>query len=203
DPFLKVVDRENLDRILEEQRLSLSGVVDEQTAVRAGNIMGAQAVLMGDVVSYQEVPGQLRRVVKDGYESYKVQQVNKETGEKYFVTRYKPVRYTEFFQENKVVLSINYRVVSLETGEVMLSKVVEKQAEDHAYYASYDGNKDLLLPKLNGNVDLRDNARREVRSLLNAPREVKPMTTLLSEVLRATGTSMAAAVRDEVSAKLP
>ena len=29
------------------------------------------------------------------------------------------------------------------------------------------------------------------------------MTTLLSEVLRATGTSMAAAVRDEVSAKLP
>ncbi|MEZ4738547.1 MAG: CsgG/HfaB family protein [Flavobacteriales bacterium] len=38
DPFLKVVDRENMDRILEEQRLSLSGVVDEQTAVRVGNI---------------------------------------------------------------------------------------------------------------------------------------------------------------------
>ncbi|MBX2972639.1 MAG: hypothetical protein KF797_06015, partial [Flavobacteriales bacterium] len=105
DPFLKVVDRENLERILEEQRLSLSGVVDEQTAVRVGNLMGAQAVLMGDVVGYQEIPGQLRRSTKEGYESYRVQQVNKETGEKYYVTKYKPVSYTEYYQENKVVLT--------------------------------------------------------------------------------------------------
>jgi hypothetical protein len=47
DPFLRIVDRENMDRILEEQRLSLSGVVDQETAVRVGNLMGAQAVLMG------------------------------------------------------------------------------------------------------------------------------------------------------------
>ena len=32
DPFLRLVDRENMDRILAEQRLSMSGVVDEQTA---------------------------------------------------------------------------------------------------------------------------------------------------------------------------
>lgn len=203
DPFLKVVDRENLERILEEQRLSLSGVVDEQTAVRVGNLMGAQAVLMGDVVSYQELPGQVRRSTKEGYESYRVQQVNKETGEKYYVTRYKPVTYSEFYQENKVVLTLNYRLVSLETGEVLLSKVAEKQAQDQAYYASYDGNKDALLPKLNGNVDLRDNARREVRSLLNASREVKPVATLLSEVLRATSTSMASTIQQEISSKLP
>ena len=203
DPFLRVVDRENLDRILEEQRLGLSGVVDEQTAVRVGNLMGAQAVLMGNVVGYQEVPGQVRRSTKDGYESYRVQQVNKETGEKYFVTRYKPVRYTEYYQENKVVLSVNYRLVSLETGQVLLSKVVEKQAQDHAYYATYDGNKDLLFPMLNGNVDLRDNARRDMRSLLNAPREVNPVGTLLTEVLRTTTTSMADAIELEISTNMP
>ena len=54
DPFLKVVDRENIDRILAEQRLGLSGVVDEQTAVQVGNLIGAQAVLMGSVVEYRE-----------------------------------------------------------------------------------------------------------------------------------------------------
>ena len=203
DPFLKVVDRENLERILEEQRLSLSGVVDEQTAVRAGNLMGAQAVLMGDVVSYQELPGQLRRSTKEGYESYRVEQLNKETGEKYYVTRYKPVTYNEYYQENKVLLSLNFRLVSLETGEVLLSKVVEKQAQDHAYYASYDGNKEALLPKWNGNVDLRDNARREMRSLLNASRSLKPVTTLLSEVLLTTSSSMAGAIQQEISTKLP
>lgn len=203
DPFLKVVDRENLDRILEEQRLSLSGVVDEQTAVRVGNLMGAHAVLMGNVVSYQELPGQVRRSSKDGFESYRVQQINKETNEKYFVTKYKPVRYSEFFQENKVVISLNYRLVSLETGEVLLSKVTEKQAEDHAYYATYDGNREALLPILNGQADLRDNARREMRALLNASREVKPIATLQTEVIRSSSTTMASTIEQELSSKLP
>jgi hypothetical protein len=56
---------------------------------------------------------------------------------------------------------------------------------------------------LNGNVDLRDNARREIRALLTAPREVKPVTTLMSEVLQATSSSMAATIEQEISAKLP
>jgi tetratricopeptide (TPR) repeat protein len=203
DPFLKVVDRENLERILEEQRLSLSGVVDEQTAVRVGNLMGAQAVLMGTVVDYREIPGSLRRSTKDGFESYRVEQVNKETGEKYFITRYKPVRYSEFYQENKVVLSFNYRLVSLETGEVLVSKVAEKEAEDHAYYASYDGNRDALLPMANGTADLSDRARREMRGLLTAPREVKPIATLMNDVLRETSNSMASTIQEELSQKLP
>lgn len=203
DPFLKVVDRENLERILEEQRLSLSGVVDEQTAVRVGNLMGAQAVLMGSVADYREIPGSLRRSTKDGFESYRVQQVNSETGEKYFVTRYKPVRYSEYYQENKVVLSYNYRLVSLETGEVLVSKVAEKEAADHMYYATYEGNRESLLPALNGTADLSDRARREMRSLLSAPREVKPVASLMAEVLRTTSATMASDIQQELSQKLP
>ncbi len=203
DPFLKVVDRENLERILEEQRLGLSGVVDEQTAVRVGNLMGAQAVLMGTVVDYREIPGSVRRSTKDGFESYRVEQINKETGEKYFVTRYKPVRYSEFYQENKVVLSFNYRLVSLETGEVLVSKVAEKEAADHMYYANYDGNREALLPSANGTADLSDRARREMRSLLSAPREVKPVASLMAEVLRTTSATMASDIQQELSQKLP
>ena len=203
DPFLKVVDRENLERILEEQRLSLSGVVDEQTAVRVGNLMGAQAVLMGTVVDYREIPGSVRRSTKDGFEAYRVEQTNKETGEKYFTTRYKPVRYAEFYQENKVVLSFNYRLVSLETGEVLVSKVAEREAEDHMYYANYEGNRDALLPSANGAADLSDRARREIRSLLSAPREVKPVASLMADVLRTTSATMASDIQQELSQKLP
>ena len=203
DPFLKVVDRENIDRILEEQRLSLSGVVDEQTAVRVGNLMGAQAVLMGVLVDYREEPGTLRRSTKDGFESYRAEQVNKETGEKYYVTKYKPGRYSEYYQENKVFLTFSYRLVSLETGEVLVSRIVEKQNADHMYYAGYDGNRDALFPMANGVVDPSDRARRELRGLLNAPREVKPMTTLSSEILRTACSDMSGAIQQDLSAKLP
>lgn len=203
DPFLKVVDRENLERILAEQRLSLSGVVDEQTAVRVGNLMGAQAVLMGTVVDYREEAGELRRSTKDGFESYRVEQVNKETGEKYFVTKYKAVRYSEYLQENKVYLSFNFRLVSLETGEVLVSKVVDRQAEDHMYYADYTGNRDALFPARNGVVDPTEHTRRELRGLLSAPREIKSVGTLSQDAVRTASTNMAQVVQQELSSKLP
>ena len=202
DPFLKIVDRENIERILEEQRLGLSGVVDEQTAVRVGNLIGAQAVLMGTVMDYREEPGTLRRSTKDAYESYRVQQVNKETGEKYFVTKYKPTRYTEYYQENKVVMSFSYRLVSLETGEVLASKVVEREAGDHMYYATYDGNGEQLLPARNGQVDLADRARRDLRGLLSAPREMKSIATLSSELVRSASSVMAVDIQSDLSSRL-
>ncbi|MEO8588298.1 MAG: CsgG/HfaB family protein [Flavobacteriales bacterium] len=203
DPFLKVVDRENIDRILEEQRLGLSGVVDEQTAVRVGNLIGAQAVLMGVLVDYREEPGNVRRSTKDGFESYRVEQTNRETGEKYYVTKYKAARYSEYYQENKVYLTFSYRLVSLETGEVLVSRVVEKQTEDHAYYASYEGNRDALLPMTNGVVDISDRGRRELRGLLSASREVKPITTLSSEILRTACSDMSGTIQQDLNAKLP
>lgn len=203
DPFLKIVDRENIDRILEEQRLGLSGVVDEQTAVRVGNLIGAQAVLMGELIDYREEPGSLRRSTKDGYESYRQEQINKETGAKYYVTKYKPVRYSEYFQENKVYLSFSYRLVSLETGEVLVSKVVDRQAEDHVYYASYEGNRDALLPMANGVVDVSDRSRRDLRSLLSASREMKPMSVISNDLMRTSCSTMASTVQEDLNSKLP
>lgn len=204
DPFLKVVDRENLERILEEQRLGLSGIVDESTAVRVGNLIGAQAVLMGNVVEYRELPGKTRQSTKDGFEAYKVATINKETGQKAFVTRYKPVKYTEYVQENKVLLSFSYRLVSLETGEVLVSKVVEHEASDQAYYAAYDGDREALFPKAtNGSTDLTSSGRNQLRALLGAPREVKPVADLTNEVLLKAANGMAHTIQQDLASKLP
>src|SRR5690606_39149963 len=144
DPFIRVVDRDNIQRILEEQRLGMSGVVDETTAVSAGKLMGAQAVIMGTLIAYTEVPGTTRRSTKEGYESYAVKELNKETNQYAQVTRFKPVSYTEFYTENKAVISFSFKLVSLETGQVLMSRVVDQEADDHAWYASYSRNAKAL-----------------------------------------------------------
>lgn len=203
DPFIRVVDRENFDRILEEQRLALSGVVDDATAVRVGNLIGAKAVLFGDVVDYREVPGEVKRSTKMGFESFLEQQVNKETGEKYMVTKYRPVRYNEVFQENKVFLTFSYRLVSMETGEVLTQNVLQREVGDHMYYATYEGNAERLFPARNNAVDLNDRARRDLRALLAAPRTIKSVATLSGEVVSAVGNNMAAAVQAEINSRLP
>lgn len=47
---VEVVEREMLDKILEEQKLGTTGLVDRETASRIGKLVGAEYVLLGRVV---------------------------------------------------------------------------------------------------------------------------------------------------------
>jgi TolB-like protein len=49
-PALQVVERDRLQALLEEQDLSRTGRVDQETAVRLGKILGARHLLMGGFV---------------------------------------------------------------------------------------------------------------------------------------------------------
>jgi curli biogenesis system outer membrane secretion channel CsgG len=48
----RVVERKELDSILQEQGLSLSGAVDDKTAVQVGKLLGCQVVIMGAVTDF-------------------------------------------------------------------------------------------------------------------------------------------------------
>ncbi len=50
NPGIRLLERDRLQEILEEQNLSTSGRVDKATAVRVGQIVGASHVLMGAFV---------------------------------------------------------------------------------------------------------------------------------------------------------
>lgn len=43
----KVIEREFLEKIINEQALGMSGIVDEETAISAGKVIGAEAIIMG------------------------------------------------------------------------------------------------------------------------------------------------------------
>lgn len=50
----KVIERADLDKILEEQGLQLKDIMDEQTRITHGRIKGVQGLLMGKVLSMKE-----------------------------------------------------------------------------------------------------------------------------------------------------
>ena len=202
DPFIKVVDRENIERILAEQRLGLSGVVDEATAVQAGKLMGAQAVLMGTLTDYREEAGTLKRSTKDGRQSYQVKVADPANpGHTKLVTQYKGVQYTEYFQENKVFCSFSYKLVSLETGEVLLSKVVDRSTNDNAWYARFEGDAATLYPVRDGVVDT--NGYKNLQNLLKASRELRSTAELGNDALRDATQGMSSEVLRELASKLP
>jgi hypothetical protein len=52
-PGIKILDRRRLDAVLREQELSLSDIVDSNTAVEVGNILGAGCVLIGSLAKVE------------------------------------------------------------------------------------------------------------------------------------------------------
>jgi tetratricopeptide (TPR) repeat protein len=57
NPALRVVERENIQHLVDEQNLGASGRVDDQTAAKIGKIVGARYAVMG---SFIDVYGDFR-----------------------------------------------------------------------------------------------------------------------------------------------
>jgi len=49
DPAILLVDREDLDKMLEEQGMNISGIVDSANAAKVGNIIGAKILVTGSI----------------------------------------------------------------------------------------------------------------------------------------------------------
>lgn len=202
DPFISVVDRDDLQRLLDEQKLNMSGMVDENSTVEAGKLLGAQVVLVCTLVDYREETGTLVHSSREAYQGIPVETLNETTGLKETTTRYKAVRYTENELENKAIISFSYKLVNLETGEVLLSQVVDKTGQDKTNYAVYDGDVKALYPKVNGAVSTDSRARRDLTALFGAPQTATDAKVLGSDLLRNTTGQMAQDVQRVIMGKL-
>lgn len=61
---VRVVERRQLRQILEELKLSASGLIDEQTAIKAGKLLGANALVLGSFLKFGDSVKINIRVVK-------------------------------------------------------------------------------------------------------------------------------------------
>ena len=127
DPFLVVIDRSNTDKLISEQKLGMTGIIDQSTTAQAGELLGAKAILAGRVVSAEKKSGKLLKRSKTGYLGKPVYKVNPETGKKYRDMVYSKVYYYEYEQVNKVNYTFQYQLISTETGEILISDLVEKK----------------------------------------------------------------------------
>ncbi len=190
NPFIKIIDRENMESILEQQRLNLSGAIDENTAATVGELLGAKAVLSGKLIERNLRTGDTKVYSRIGYKAYSVKQVNQSTQKEESVTKYKKVKYKEYYQVNEVKLSYQIQITSLESGEIIFSKIVTQKNTDDMHFALYDGDNRYLYPEYKGNVSMDKKKKRALDALLGAKRELKATTQLMSELLTSSANSL-------------
>lgn len=171
NPFLQIVDRENLEILIEEQKLGLSGLIDEKTAASLGRISGAKFVLLPKVISHNFIKGNLFRQELVAYEGSQTAVKDPVTGAVNYPTEYRPVKYLDFTQENKLQFSFQYQLISTENGIIATSDIIHEEVTDNVHYAHYPGNYTLLYPAYNNNIYKSGPERDEFLILFNSGKD--------------------------------
>lgn len=179
DPFIGVVDRTLREDILAEQELSLSGISDEM--VQVGELAGARAMLTGAILTFSSETSSPLSSPRNGFRKY-FRQVKDEEGKIKKVAAYAPAQYTVHTQRRSVMLKFEVKLISTETGEVLLSEIEQVHAQDAVEFAVSQVQAGSLYPaRSNGEVDRSGRSR--MNALLGARRELAAESSLRAQVI--------------------
>ena len=125
-PYFTLVDRASIDKVLSELKLSQSGLVDESTAAKLGNLIGAQGIYTGVVAqnTSTDSPFWEWRQTCAQYEEKRDRQGRLIQG--------RCVRWRQYqvgCVRRAAVFSVSPRLVEVETGRVLYSRTLTAQAE--------------------------------------------------------------------------
>ncbi len=150
----EIMERENLKRILEEQNLGMAGIVDQATAVEAGKMLGVDALVFGQVTTY-EVPPDKKTIkkIKEKKFTGKYETVEEKDKEGKVVKKKKKI-YEDVWIDREYWIregnvAINFRVVKVETGQLLAAHSDSKSynsEEEKSFWASVTNSQAQLKP---------------------------------------------------------
>lgn len=139
-PFIKVIDRTHMDKVLNEQYLAMNGWVEGQGAVKTGALLGAKAILSGKVLSVT-VEGRNPTVHREkAYRRRSVKYYNQEKKRTETRYEYDKVYVNNYKGYNQVKISFQYMLVSAETGEILMSGIEEQAERSEVDFISANGD---------------------------------------------------------------
>lgn len=187
-PFIKVIDVQSTDRIIEEQQRS----VTTGSELEIGKLMAAKALLIGEVSVLEMTQGKLNKTEKRGYIREETKTKDPKTGEEKVNVTYRKVIYWVYNQKNSVSLALKFQLTSTETGTIMVSDYIRSNQADEIYYAAFDGPTSKLVPgyweKINADSPkdvVNDNQAdvRNLQELLKAKHDIASIKNLTSNAI--------------------
>ena len=134
NPFVQVLDRQNLSRLLSEISFSQSGIIDASSAARAGKLLGLNYVVVGRLTNVIQEGGRVRQEPLSAFELY---YANVDGGQQ---ARCRLVTFMFYEGSTSVVYEAHYQIVHVETGRVVKSNIISARDSDSITYATYSGN---------------------------------------------------------------
>ncbi len=161
------INRANLDLILEEHKLAMSGVLDAGKATEIGRLEGIHYFGTGNIT--QITPQNVRpSFVKKTFD--KIITLKDSAGND--IQQRESREYLEYSSSRSVRIAVSFQMVEVETGRYILGENFTTEARDDVTWIRYDGNiSDLPQDK---------------QELVKRTAEPKPAEVLLTNALRKT-----------------
>ncbi len=185
-PFIKLIDRSNTELLKDEQLMNLKGMSNG----KSGELMGAHVFLSAKVLSCSKTSVYPKPRNVNAYESYQVKKYDPVNKKNYYETEYRKVRYKEYYGYNEVYISFEFQLISTETGQILLSEIVNQQAKSEVNYANYNGNYYNLVPgnwasenydSPNDKIFTNRSAKNELQAKFNSNKTATSISVLKSE----------------------
>ncbi len=137
--FAVFIDREHLNQIFDEYKLSQSGAVDESKAVEIGKLEGIHSFVAGAVT---EISVQTTSPSFEEKTHEKVYNVKDSTGKP--VEKREKIYFREYTATRNVQVTASFQIVDVATGRILGGDSFSEKGSDTAAWVRYQGSiKDL------------------------------------------------------------
>lgn len=148
--FFEVIDRDALDRILAEQKLSLSGLMDESTTAELGGLAGVNSIIIGKVTQanvdrqrLDPVARSYEKTIKVGEEKYTDDEGKEKTRD---IKEKKTVYMNEQVKLSTATISASFKILDVATGAVLAADNLTYSSEWKGTWYTYRSGDKRAIP---------------------------------------------------------
>ena len=204
NPFIRLLDRSQTEAIIKEQFLNMSTEIDGNDISKTGQILGADVLLIGRIVSVNIQEGVPLRNTYNGFIARPIKKVDPKTGVEATAYSYDRVQYRTVNQSNYANCTFQYRLVSAKTGEVLAADLITLDKKDEVEYLEYNGDIRQLYPGTWGKTPMQDRvdnnfrSRQNINRLFQARRDLSSSTSMASFIFSEIGQKVANSVQNKL-----
>jgi len=179
--FVNIIDRQQIDQIIEEQKFSQSGLVDSQTSIEIGKLLGVHQIISGEITFLTaSKPTHIKntqRYMKEvvvGNETY-TDEKGKEKNRNIYGEVTAEVTFHSISSSAKIQAS--YQILHSETAEVLHSEIVNSDQQFDYQWATHNGDQRAL------SNEVKKLTRKSKKSAPSKEQMVLDVITTLNEKL--------------------
>ncbi len=132
DPFLVLLDRDYTSKLLEEQKLGMSGLYDEKTLIQAGKLIGAKYILLGEIIEYSADQKLNDYGLKKGFLGKTINDSK--------------VKYRQWNKKFSIQMKYRISMVDSETGETLFNSIYPLNKINEIDWAEFNGDYKMVYP---------------------------------------------------------